>query len=80
VSAPKEIEVSLSRNKLVKRRWKMELTEAMVNETNDEIIEVTLSGDEDEWQEVAAVLKDSDSDLATELGIRILDAINTASE
>lgn len=58
----------------------MELTEAMVNETNDEIIEVTLSGDEDEWQEVAAVLKDSDSDLATELGIRILDAINTASE
>ena len=58
----------------------MELTEAMVSETNDEVIEVTLSGDEDEWQEVAAVLKDSDSDLATELGIRILDAISSASE
>lgn len=58
----------------------MELTEAMVSETNEEVIEVTLTGDEDEWQEVAAVLKDSDSDLATELGIRILDAISTASE
>lgn len=58
----------------------MELTEAMVSETNDEVIEVTLSGDEDEWQEVAAVLKDSDSDLATELGIRILDAISSASD
>jgi hypothetical protein len=58
----------------------MELTEAIVSETNEEVIEVTLTGDEDEWQEVAAVLKDSDSDMATELGIRILDAISAASE
>ena len=58
----------------------MELTEALVSDTNEEIIEVTLTGDEDEWQEIAAVLKDSDSDLATEIGLRILDAIRTAGE
>jgi hypothetical protein len=57
----------------------MELTEALVSEADDTIIEVTLTGDEDEWQEVAAVLKDSDSDLATEIGLRILEAIGNAN-
>ncbi|MFH0822045.1 MAG: hypothetical protein V2B18_04790 [Pseudomonadota bacterium] len=55
----------------------MEVTEAVVNDTNEEIIEVTLTGDEDEWREIAAVLKESDSDLATEMGIRILSAIKS---
>jgi hypothetical protein len=58
----------------------MELTEAIVNDANEDIIEVTLSGDEDEWREIAAVLRDSDSDLATELGLRILEAIKTAGQ
>jgi hypothetical protein len=57
----------------------MELTEALVSEADDTIIEVTLTGDEDEWTEVAAVLKDSDSDLATEIGLRILEAIGNAN-
>lgn len=56
----------------------MELTEALVNDTNEDIIEVTFTGDEDEWREIAAVLKESDSDLATELGLKILEAIRTA--
>jgi hypothetical protein len=58
----------------------MELTEALVSDTNEEIIEVTLTGDEDEWREIAAVLKDSDSDLATELGLKILEAVRTAGQ
>lgn len=58
----------------------MELTEAMVNEVDDSIVEVTLTGDEDEWYEVVAVLKDSDSDLATEIGLRIMDAIRNARD
>jgi len=57
----------------------MELTEALVSDSNEEI-EVTLTGDEDEWREIAAVLKDSDSDLATELGLKILEAIRTAGQ
>ena len=57
----------------------MELTEALVSEIDENIIEVTLTGDEDEWLEVAAVLKDSDSDLATEVGLRILEAIENAN-
>jgi hypothetical protein len=57
----------------------MELTEALVSEADDDIIEVTLTGDEDEWQEVAGILKDSDSDLATEIGLKILEAIRAAS-
>ena len=44
----------------------------------DEIIEITLTGDEVEWQEIAAVLKESDSDLATEIGIRIHEAVRNA--
>ncbi|MBI5572578.1 MAG: hypothetical protein HY914_21720 [Desulfomonile tiedjei] len=58
----------------------MELTEAMVNDTNDEIIEITFTGDEDEWREIAAVLKESDSDLATELGLKIREALRTAGQ
>ncbi|MCA1962045.1 MAG: hypothetical protein LDL33_14775 [Desulfomonile sp.] len=58
----------------------MELTEATVSDTNDDIIEVTLTGDEDEWREIAAVLRESDSDLATELGMKIQDAIAAAGE
>jgi hypothetical protein len=60
------------------RRCVMELSEAMVSDDNDEIIEITLTGDEVEWQEIAAVLKESDSDLATEIGLRILDAVRNA--
>jgi hypothetical protein len=56
----------------------MELTEAMVNEAHEEIIEITLTGDEDEWREIAQVLKESDSDLATELGLKIREAIRHA--
>ncbi len=58
----------------------MELTEAIVSDTNEDIIEVTLTGDEDEWREIANVLKESDSDLATEVGMSILEAIRTAGE
>ncbi|AFM26785.1 hypothetical protein [Desulfomonile tiedjei] len=56
----------------------MELMEAMVNDTQEEIIEITFSGDEDEWREIATVLKESDSDLATELGLRIREALRNA--
>ncbi len=56
----------------------MELIEAMVNDTQEDMIEITFTGDEDEWREIAAVLKDSDSDLATELGLRIREALRTA--
>lgn len=56
----------------------MELTEALVSDANEEIIEVTITGDEVEWQEIADVLRDSDSDLATEMGLRILQALRTA--
>lgn len=56
----------------------MELTEAIVNEAHEEIIEVTLTGDEDEWREIAQVLKESDSDLATEVGLKIREAIRNA--
>ena len=58
----------------------MELTEALVNDTNDEIIEITFTGDEDEWREIAAVLKESDSDLATELGLKIREALRAAGQ
>jgi hypothetical protein len=56
----------------------MELMEALVNDTQEEIIEITFSGDEDEWREIASVLKESDSDLATELGLRIREALRNA--
>jgi hypothetical protein len=56
----------------------MELIEAVVSETHEEMIEISLTGDEDEWREIAAVLKESDSDLATELGLKILEALRTA--
>jgi len=56
----------------------MELTEAIVNEAHEEIIEITLTGDEDEWREIAQVLKESDSDLATEVGLKIREAIRNA--
>ncbi|MGB6063523.1 MAG: hypothetical protein WBG50_01865 [Desulfomonilaceae bacterium] len=58
----------------------MELTEALVSGKRDEIIEITLSGDEDEWSEIAAVLKESDSDLATELGLKIREALRNAGQ
>jgi hypothetical protein len=57
----------------------MELIEAVISDTNDEIIEITVTGDEDEWREIADVLKESDSDMATEVGIRILQAIKEAT-
>ena len=56
----------------------MEVIEAAVSETSDEIIEISFTGDEIEWQEIAEILRDSDSDLATEIGIKIMDAIETA--
>jgi hypothetical protein len=56
----------------------MELVEALVNDAHDDVIEITFTGDEDEWREIAAVLKESDSDLATELGLRIREALRTA--
>ena len=58
----------------------MELTEALISGTRDEVIEITLTGDEDEWSEIAAVLKESDSDLATELGLKIREALRTAGQ
>ncbi len=58
----------------------MEISEATINEHEDDLIEITISGDEDEWSEIAAALKDSDSDLATEIGLRILRAVRTAGE
>jgi len=62
------------------RRLSMELTEALISGTRDEIVEITLTGDEDEWREIAAVLKESDSDLATELGLKIGEALRTAGQ
>ena len=56
----------------------MELTEAIVSEAHEEIIEITLTGDEDEWGEIAQVLKESDSDLATEVGLKIREAVRNA--
>jgi len=56
----------------------MELTEALVNEAHEDIIEITFTGDEDEWGEIAAVLKESDSDLATEMGLKIREALGNA--
>ncbi len=58
----------------------MELTEALISGTRDEIVEITLTGDEDEWREIATVLKESDSDLATELGLKIREALRTAGQ
>jgi hypothetical protein len=58
----------------------MELTEALISGTRDEIVEITFTGDEDEWGEIAAVLKESDSDLATELGLKIREALRTAGQ
>ncbi len=56
----------------------MELTEALINDANEDIIEITFSADEDEWREIAGALKESDSDLATEIGLRIMEAVRTA--
>jgi len=56
----------------------MELIEALVSDAHDDVIEITFTGDEDEWGEIAAVLKESDSDLATELGLKIREALRTA--
>lgn len=58
----------------------MELTEAVVNEAREEIIEITITGDEDEWLEIASMLKESDSDLATEIGLKIREAVRTAGQ
>ncbi len=58
----------------------MELTEALISGARDEIVEITLTGDEDEWREIAVVLKESDSDLATELGLKIHEALRTAGQ
>jgi hypothetical protein len=56
----------------------MEVIEALVSGSKEEMIEITFTGDEDEWREIAAVLRESDSDLATELGLKIREAIKTA--
>ena len=56
----------------------MELTEAMIHDANDDVIEITFTGDEDDWREIAAALRESDSDLATEVGLRILEALRNA--
>ncbi|MFH1117650.1 MAG: hypothetical protein V1792_27340 [Pseudomonadota bacterium] len=56
----------------------MELTEAVVSDSHDDIIEITLTGDEDEWLEIASVLTESDSDLATEMGLKIRDGVRSA--
>jgi hypothetical protein len=56
----------------------MELTEALINDANEDIIEITFSADEDEWREIAGALKESDSDLATEIGLRIMEAVRNA--
>jgi hypothetical protein len=62
------------------RRLRMELTEALISGARDEVIEISFTGDEDEWSEIAAVLKESDSDLATELGLKIREALRTAGQ
>jgi len=53
----------------------MELTEAVVSDSHDDIIEITFTGDEDEWDEIASVLTESDSDLATEIGLKLREAM-----
>jgi hypothetical protein len=58
----------------------MEVIEALVSGSKEEMIEITFTGDEDEWREIAAVLRESDSDLATELGLKIREAIKTAGQ
>ncbi|MCX5861791.1 MAG: hypothetical protein WCG29_05240 [Desulfomonile sp.] len=58
----------------------MELTEAVVSDSREEIIEITFTGDDEEWHEIAAVLKESDSDLATEIGLKIREALRTAGQ
>ena len=58
----------------------MELTEALISGAHDEIIEISFTGDEDEWSEIAAVYKESDSDLATELGLKIREALRPAGQ
>lgn len=58
----------------------MELIEALVDDAHEDIIEMHFAGDEDEWREIAAVLKESDSDLATELGLKIREALRTAGQ
>ena len=58
----------------------MELTEAIVSDSHEDIIEITLTGDEDEWREIAAVLTESDSDLATEIGLKLREAIRSVGE
>jgi hypothetical protein len=58
----------------------MELTEAVLSDSNEDIIEITLTGDEEEWREIATVLTESDSDLATELGLKLREAIRSAGE
>ena len=55
----------------------MELTEAVVSDSHDDIIEITFTGDEDEWLEIASVLTESDSDLATEIGIKLREAMRS---
>ncbi|MDQ7784082.1 MAG: hypothetical protein RDU20_14455 [Desulfomonilaceae bacterium] len=55
----------------------MELTEAVVSDSHDDIIEITLTGDEDEWLEIASVLTESDSDLATEMGLKLREAMRS---
>ena len=59
----------------------MELTEALISGARDEIIEISFTGDEDEWSEIARrYSKESDSDLATELGLKIREALRTAGQ
>jgi hypothetical protein len=55
----------------------MELTEAVVSDSHDDIIEITFTGDEDEWLEIASVLRESDSDLATEMGLKLREAVRS---
>jgi hypothetical protein len=57
---------------------RMELTEAMIQDADDDVIEIMFSGDEDEWREIAAALRESDSDLATEVGMKIRAALKNA--
>jgi len=58
----------------------MEVAEAVVSDAHEEIIVITLTWDEDEWREIAAVLKESDSDLATELGLKIREALRSVGQ
>jgi hypothetical protein len=56
----------------------MEVIEAATNESDDDLIQVTMAGDEEEWREIAAALRESDSDLATELGLKLREAVRNA--